>query len=170
MLQYTNVLRSSSLFHDETIYFTSLKERFDTMLHNPTGKERLALAFLLGMLAILGPLNIDMYLPSFPEIADDLSAGASLVQLSLTACLIGLTFGQLVIGPVSDAQGRRKPLLISIFLFALSSLFCALSPNIIMLVIGRFYRVLPLRRELCCRAPLYGTCLQAESFLNFSRF
>ncbi len=108
------------------------------MLHNPTGKERLALAFLLGMLAILGPLNIDMYLPSFPEIADDLSAGASLVQLSLTACLIGLTFGQLVIGPVSDAQGRRKPLLISIFLFALSSLFCALSPNIIMLVIGRF--------------------------------
>lgn len=40
------------------------------MLHNPTGKERLALAFLLGMLAILGPLNIDMYLPSFPEIAD----------------------------------------------------------------------------------------------------
>ena len=44
------------------------------MLHNPTGKERLALAFLLGMLAILGPLNIDMYLPSFPEIAEDLSA------------------------------------------------------------------------------------------------
>ncbi|MCY8243896.1 MFS transporter, partial [Bacillus haynesii] len=59
------------------------------MLHNPTGKERLALAFLLGMLAILGPLNIDMYLPSFPEIAEDLGAGASLVQLSLTACLIG---------------------------------------------------------------------------------
>lgn len=85
------------------------------MLHNPTGKERLALAFLLGMLAILGPLNIDMYLPSFPEIADDLSASASLVQLSLTACLVGLTIGQLIVGPVSDAQGRRKPLLICIF-------------------------------------------------------
>ncbi|OBA05039.1 Bcr/CflA family drug resistance efflux transporter [Bacillus subtilis] len=108
------------------------------MLHNPTGKERLALAFLLGMLAILGPLNIDMYLPSFPEIADDLSASASLVQLSLTACLVGLTIGQLIVGPVSDAQGRRKPLLISIFLFALSSLFCALSPNITTLVAARF--------------------------------
>lgn len=108
------------------------------MLHNPTGKERLALAFLLGMLAILGPLNIDMYLPSFPEIADDLSASASLVQLSLTACLVGLTIGQLIVGPVSDAQGRRKPLLICIFLFALSSLFCALSPNITTLVVARF--------------------------------
>ncbi|MDS9998767.1 Bcr/CflA family efflux MFS transporter [Bacillus atrophaeus] len=108
------------------------------MLQNPTGKERLALAFLLGMLAILGPLNIDMYLPSFPEIADDLSARASLVQLSLTACLIGLTIGQIIVGPVSDAKGRRKPLLICIFLFALSSLFCALSPNITTLVIARF--------------------------------
>ncbi|MCY8960013.1 Bcr/CflA family efflux MFS transporter [Bacillus atrophaeus] len=108
------------------------------MLHNPTGKERLALAFLLGMLAILGPLNIDMYLPSFPEIADDLSARASLVQLSLTACLIGLTIGQIIVGPVSDAKGRRKPLLICIFLFALSSLFCALSPKITTLVIARF--------------------------------
>ncbi|WP_277714371.1 Bcr/CflA family efflux MFS transporter [Bacillus atrophaeus] len=108
------------------------------MLHNPTGKERLALAFLLGMLAILGPLNIDMYLPSFPEIADDLSARASLVQLSLTACLIGLTIGQIIVGPVSDAKGRRKPLLMCIFLFALSSLFCALSPNITTLVIARF--------------------------------
>ncbi|MBL3649791.1 MFS transporter [Bacillus vallismortis] len=108
------------------------------MLQNPTGKERLALAFLLGMLAILGPLNIDMYLPSFPEIANDLSASASLVQLSLTACLVGLTIGQLIVGPVSDAQGRRKPLLICIFLFALSSLFCALSPNITTLVAARF--------------------------------
>ncbi|MEC0253247.1 Bcr/CflA family efflux MFS transporter [Bacillus halotolerans] len=108
------------------------------MLQNPTGKERLALAFLLGMLAILGPLNIDMYLPSFPDIADDLSASASLVQLSLTACLIGLTIGQVIVGPVSDAQGRRKPLLICIFLFALSSLFCALSPNITSLVAARF--------------------------------
>ncbi len=108
------------------------------MLHNPTGKERLGLAFLLGMLAILGPLNIDMYLPSFPDIADDLSARASLVQLSLTTCLIGLAIGQVIIGPISDAQGRRKPLLISIFLFALSSLLCALAPNITILVIARF--------------------------------
>jgi len=108
------------------------------MLHNPTGKERLALAFLLSSLGILGPLNIDMYLPSFPDIATDLGARASLVQLSLTTCLIGLAVGQVIVGPISDAKGRRKPLVISLSLFALSSLFCALAPNIIVLVIARF--------------------------------
>jgi DHA1 family bicyclomycin/chloramphenicol resistance-like MFS transporter len=108
------------------------------MLHNPTGKERLALAFLLSMLGMLGPFNIDMYLPSFPEIANDLGTRASLVQLSLTACLIGLAVGQVVVGPISDAKGRRKPLLVSISLFAVSSILCALAPNITTLVAARF--------------------------------
>lgn len=108
------------------------------MLHNPTGKERLGLALLLSLLGILGPFNIDMYLPSFPDIADDLSARASLVQLSLTSCLIGLAVGQIIVGPISDAQGRRRPLLISLALFALSSLFCALAPDITALIIARF--------------------------------
>ncbi|SDI63885.1 Bcr/CflA family efflux MFS transporter [Natribacillus halophilus] len=108
------------------------------MLQNPTGIQRIGLAILLGMLAILGPLNIDMYLPSFPEIAEDLDARASLVQLSLTTCLIGLGVGQVVVGPISDAQGRKKPLIISILLFALASLLCALAPNITTLIIGRF--------------------------------
>ncbi|MCM3781358.1 Bcr/CflA family efflux MFS transporter [Neobacillus mesonae] len=108
------------------------------MLHNPTGKERIGLAFLLSLLGILGPFNIDMYLPSFPEISEDLGARASLVQLSLTSCLIGLALGQVVVGPISDARGRKAPLIISLSLFALSSLFCALAPNITMLVLARF--------------------------------
>lgn len=108
------------------------------MKQNPTGKDRIGLAFLLGMLAVLGPLNIDMYLPSFPDIASDLETSASYVQLSLTACLIGLATGQIIIGPISDAKGRRKPLLISITLFALASLICAWAPNIAILVTARF--------------------------------
>ncbi|ANY71495.1 Bcr/CflA family drug resistance efflux transporter [Paenibacillus ihbetae] len=108
------------------------------MLHNPTGRERLGLAFLLSLLGILGPFNIDMYLPSFPDISADLGARASLVQLSLTSCLIGLALGQIIVGPISDARGRRMPLIISLGLFALSSLFCALAPNITTLIIARF--------------------------------
>ena len=107
-------------------------------MHNPTGKKRLGLALLLSMLGILAPLNIDMYLPGFPLIAEDLDARVSLVQLSLTACLIGLAAGQLVVGPLSDARGRRKPLIISVFLFALSSLLCAVAPTIEILIVARF--------------------------------
>ena len=93
---------------------------------------------LLGLLAFLGPLNIDMYLPSFPGIARDLNTSATLVQSSLTACLLGLAIGQMVIGPISDAQGRRKPLLIATFLFVLASILCAFAPTITILIAARF--------------------------------
>jgi DHA1 family bicyclomycin/chloramphenicol resistance-like MFS transporter len=108
------------------------------MRHNPTGRARLGLALLLGLLAVLGPLNIDMYLPGFPQIAADLDTGASQVQLSLTSCLIGLAVGQVVVGPVSDARGRRGPLAVSLLLFVLASLLCAVAPDITTLVAGRF--------------------------------
>lgn len=113
-------------------------EREVTIQHNPTGATRAGLALLLGLLAFLGPLNIDMYLPSFPEIAQDLDTSATLVQASLTACLLGLAIGQLFAGPISDAQGRRKPLLIATLLFALASVLCALAPNIVILIAMRF--------------------------------
>ena len=108
------------------------------MLTNPTGRQRLGLALLLSMLSMLGPLNIDMYLPSFPSIAKDFGTSASLVQLSLTACLLGLAVGQIVIGSISDAKGRKKPLIISILAFAVASLICAVAPNITILVAARF--------------------------------
>lgn len=116
-----------------------MKIQKDVIIQQENTKSyRVILMLLLGMLAFLGPLNIDMYLPSFPGIADDLNASASLVQASLTACLLGLGFGQLFIGPISDAQGRRKPLLIATTLFAISSLLCAFSPNITWLIATRF--------------------------------
>ncbi|GAA1084299.1 Bcr/CflA family efflux MFS transporter [Nocardiopsis metallicus] len=108
------------------------------MPHNPTGRARLGLALLLALLTVLGPLNIDMYLPAFPEISADLGANASQVQLSLTTCLVGLAVGQVVIGPISDARGRRGPLLLCIALFVLASALCALAPNTAVLVLGRF--------------------------------
>ncbi|MGG4147060.1 multidrug effflux MFS transporter [Paenibacillus algorifonticola] len=100
--------------------------------------NRLRLALLLGSFSALGPLTIDMYLPSFPQIAEDFGTKASLVQLSLTACLIGLGLGQLVMGPMSDVHGRRKPLLLSLVVYLIASLACALAPNITLFIIARF--------------------------------
>ncbi|GIQ71183.1 Bcr/CflA family drug resistance efflux transporter [Xylanibacillus composti] len=106
---------------------------------NPSSKsKRLQLAFLLGVLSLLGPFTIDTYLPAFPTIVTDYHTTASLVQISLTTCLLGLGIGQLVIGPMSDVQGRRKPLLIFLSLYFLSSLTCAIAPNIYVLIVSRF--------------------------------
>jgi DHA1 family bicyclomycin/chloramphenicol resistance-like MFS transporter len=96
------------------------------------------LALLLGLFSTLGPFTIDMYLPAFPEIVEQFGTTASLVQLSLTACLLGLGIGQLVMGSLSDVHGRRNPLLISMAVYLIASLACAFSPNIGLLIAFRF--------------------------------
>jgi MFS transporter, DHA1 family, multidrug resistance protein len=107
-------------------------------LNKLAGKKRLQLAILLGSLGLLGPFTIDMYLPSFPTIVNDYGTTASLVQISLTTCLLGLGVGQLVIGPMSDVQGRLKPLRIFLFMYFIASVICAFSPNIYTFIGARF--------------------------------
>ncbi|MNK74805.1 Bicyclomycin resistance protein [compost metagenome] len=105
---------------------------------NNSNRYVFSLALLLGLFSTLGPFTIDMYLPAFPEIVKQFNSTASLVQFSLTACLLGIGTGQLVIGPLSDIYGRRNPLLISMSVYILSSLACAFSPNIGLLIVFRF--------------------------------
>jgi MFS transporter, DHA1 family, multidrug resistance protein len=107
-------------------------------LNNLTGTKRLQLALLLGSLAILGPFTIDMYLPSFPTIVKEFGTTASFVQISLTSCLLGLGVGQLIIGPMSDVQGRKKPLLIFLIMYLVASAICAFAPNIYFFIVARF--------------------------------
>ena len=103
--------------------------RIGYQLGMPTTAERARLFVLLGGLTAFGPLSIDMYLPGLPAIARDLGASESMIQLTLTACLIGLALGQVVAGPVSDAFGRRRPLLVGVAGYAIASLLCALAPS-----------------------------------------
>jgi DHA1 family bicyclomycin/chloramphenicol resistance-like MFS transporter len=95
------------------------------------------LVVILGALTALAPLSIDLYLPALPELGEDLSASTSLVQLTLTACVVGLGVGQLVAGPLADAFGRRPPLLVGLAGFAVSSGLCALAPSVELLVVLR---------------------------------
>jgi len=69
------------------------------------------LILLLGALTAIGPFTIDLYLAAFPQITADMGTSPGAVQLTITATLAGLAIGQLLIGSISDAIGRRKPLL-----------------------------------------------------------
>jgi DHA1 family bicyclomycin/chloramphenicol resistance-like MFS transporter len=102
-----------------------------TVRAEPLSRGRhIQLIIVLGSLIALGPLTIDMYLPAFPELARELDTSASAVQLTLTGMLGGLAVGQLVIGPLSDAFGRRRPLMAGLLVHALASLLCALAPSV----------------------------------------
>ncbi|MGI2328361.1 multidrug effflux MFS transporter [Planococcus sp. YIM B11945] len=103
-----------------------------------TGFKRARFILLLGALTSLIPFTIDMYLPAFPSLAEVFKTNASSVQLSLTACLLGLSVGQLVAGTLSDMQGRRKPLIVSLIIYVIASAACMFAPNIGVFIAMRF--------------------------------
>lgn len=113
---------------------TTTLDRVRAAASGRTGTRRHStLVVVLGLLTALGPFTIDLYLPALPAIARDLHAGDSAVQMTLTGTLVGLGLGQLVIGPLSDALGRRRPLLAGIGLHVVASLLCAVAPGVLML-------------------------------------
>ncbi|WP_327580852.1 multidrug effflux MFS transporter [Nonomuraea sp. NBC_00507] len=95
------------------------------------------LLVILGALSAIGPLSIDMYLPALPAITSEMLSAPAQVQLTLTACLIGVSVGQIIAGPVSDVRGRRVPLIVGVAGFMLASLLCAFAPSVPMLIAFR---------------------------------
>ncbi len=93
---------------------------------------------MFGALVAIGPLTIDIYLAAFPTLVEDLGTTEAAVQLTLTSTLIGLAIGQLLIGAVADAVGRRRPLLISLSAYVLVSVAIALSDSMDALLVLRF--------------------------------
>jgi DHA1 family bicyclomycin/chloramphenicol resistance-like MFS transporter len=92
--------------------------------------DTFALTALLGLLTALGPVAVDMYLPSFPEIGRQLSASPATVQLTLSLYMVAYAVGQIVYGPLSDRYGRTPVLRAALAIFCVASLGCALAPNI----------------------------------------
>jgi DHA1 family bicyclomycin/chloramphenicol resistance-like MFS transporter len=92
---------------------------------------------VLGALIALGPLTIDMYLPALPALVDDLRTTEAAAQLTLTGTLVGLALGQLLIGPLSDTFGRRRPLLVGVAAHVVASLLCLVAPGIVVLGVLR---------------------------------
>ena len=96
------------------------------------------MASILGFLAAMGPLCTDFYLPALPDMAAELGSAPSQMQLSITACLLGLSLGQIVLGPLSDARGRKMPLLVSLAVFIVASFLCSRASSVSGLVALRF--------------------------------
>jgi DHA1 family bicyclomycin/chloramphenicol resistance-like MFS transporter len=96
----------------------------------PGRGERTRLIVVLGSLIAVAPLTIDMYLPALPAITADLGTTPTAVQLTLTGTLLGLALGQVIIGPLADALGRRRPLMVGLAIHVVASVLCAIAPNV----------------------------------------
>jgi len=105
-----------------------------------TSGQRLLYIVMLGALAALGPFTIDLYLPAFPAVAADLHASDAAIQITLTATLIGFALGQLIVGPLADAFGRRKPLIIATTIHVLASVAVAFAPTVELVTLGRVFQ------------------------------
>ncbi len=93
------------------------------------GNKKVVTILILGLLSSIGPLSIDMYLPGFPDIAKDLNTTVAHISLSLSSFFIGISFGQLLYGPLLDRFGRKKPLYVGLLLYMLASVGCAFAPS-----------------------------------------
>jgi DHA1 family bicyclomycin/chloramphenicol resistance-like MFS transporter len=108
------------------------------MSHGGAGPRQsdlgIGLYLILGLVASLGPISIDTYLPALPEIASSLGASDGMTQMSVTAFLFGLVLGPVVFGPISDAIGRRRLILGSLVFYSLVSLSIATAGSVEMLI------------------------------------
>jgi len=108
----------------------------------PPERTPWGLVILLGALTAMGPVAIDMYLPSLPAIAAGLSASPGEAQATVSAFLAGMAVGQLFYGPASDRLGRRAPILLGVVIYVAASVACALAVSPVMLIGGRFIQAL----------------------------
>ncbi|MDX5361415.1 MAG: Bcr/CflA family multidrug efflux MFS transporter [Alphaproteobacteria bacterium] len=106
-------------------------------LHNRFSMP-ITLVLALGLLATLGPLSVDMYLPGLPEIGRDLGTDESAVQLTLSAYFAGFCLSMLVYGPLSDRTGRKPVILTGLAIFTVAGAYCAYVEGIDLLIAGRF--------------------------------
>ena len=102
--------------------------------------SRTFLLIILGMLSAFGPFVTDFYLPGLPSIGDYFDVPASMVQLSLTSSMLGLAGGQLLVGPISDKYGRKRPILITLGLFVAATVACLFAWDIYSFVLFRLFQ------------------------------
>jgi DHA1 family bicyclomycin/chloramphenicol resistance-like MFS transporter len=105
-------------------------------------RARRRVTLLLGLLATMGPLSTDMYLPAFPAVARGLGVDVAAIQLTLATYLAGMALGQVIYGPLADRLGRRPPLLAGLALYSVASLACAAAPGPGTLAVARLAQAL----------------------------
>lgn len=125
---------------DDTLQPTDPDDRADASPRSGDRTPGLGTIVALGFMTALGPFTIDMYLPALPDIATSFGSTSSGAQLTITGTLIGLALGQLIVGPLSDIVGRKRPLVAGIALHIATALLAVFTTGIAMLGVLRVFQ------------------------------
>jgi DHA1 family bicyclomycin/chloramphenicol resistance-like MFS transporter len=106
----------------------------------PKMKNQLSTIMVFGMVMMLAPFAIDLYLPAFPTIAEDLATGIDQLEATVAIFLMAFAGGQLVLGPLSDVYGRRRILIFGLILFVFASTVISVSNSLNALFFLRFWQ------------------------------
>ena len=122
-------------------------------------RKNISLIIILTMMSMIGLISSDIYLPSMPHIANYFHISPTKVQNTITTYLIGLAIFQLIYGPLSDVLGKKKTLVTGLVIYIISSIICMISPNIIVLLIARFFQAIG-----ACSGLVMGRSIIADQF------
>jgi DHA1 family bicyclomycin/chloramphenicol resistance-like MFS transporter len=113
------------------------------------------------------PLVTDMYLPALPALSEFFNTSASMVQMTISASMLGIAAGQLFFGPFSDKIGRRRPLFASFVLYLLSTAGCIFSPSIAALVVFRLLQGLGAAGSIVLARSIAADLFSGHDLLKF---
>lgn len=132
--------------------------------------SRRKLVFILGLLSMLMPLSIDMYLPSFLAIANEFKVDTGMVQLTLSSYVIGFAVGQLFYGPMADSLGRKPVIICGVIVFAMAAAGCAMSQSIELLIFMRLLHGLAAASASVVISALMRDLFRKEEFSRMMSF
>jgi DHA1 family bicyclomycin/chloramphenicol resistance-like MFS transporter len=123
----------------------------------PSHRQRPSFAALV-LVAGIGPMALDTYMPVMPQMRASLHTGAALIQLTVTGYIVGMALGQLLAGPVSDGVGRRPVLLVPAFVFTAAAIVCATAVNADVLVVTRLVHGIAAGATVACGRAVVSDC------------
>ncbi len=115
------------------------------MRHEPlpaVALKRKPALWLLVLITFSGTLAMHMFVPALPIAAQDLGASISAMQMTISLYILGLAFGQLIYGPLSDCFGRKPILMVGLALYTAAGIAAAVAPGVYALIAARLFQAL----------------------------
>lgn len=126
--------------------------------------------FLVIMLGMFGPISTDMYLPALPDMAGELGTDAATLNVTLYGFMLGMAVSILLLGPLSDKYGRKRPLVVTLSLYTAATLGCGLAQDVGTLIVLRMLQSIGAGAAITTSTALMEDCYTGSALVRILNF